>query len=95
MQFFILKRLFDVLSATRCCMGEVLVTMTQVSSKGEPLSVNFRFPTPLNDPKWPFCVWREPGYARLQLPEPGQSIQMPSLDLRKVVAQRLRGKFSS
>lgn len=76
-------------------MGEVLVTVTEVSDKGEPLSVTFRFPTPLSDPQWQFYVWREPGYARLQLPEPGQSIQMPSLDLRKVVAQRLKGKSIS
>ncbi|RTL25497.1 MAG: hypothetical protein EKK47_23310 [Burkholderiales bacterium] len=76
-------------------MGEVLVTVTEVSDKGEPLGVTFRFPTPLSDPQWQFYVWREPGYARLQLPEPGQSIQMPSLDLRKVVAQRLKGKSIS
>lgn len=76
-------------------MGEVLVTVTEVSDKGEPLGATFRFPTPLSDPQWQFYVWREPGYARLQLPGPGQSIQMPSLDLRKVVAQRLKGKSTS
>ncbi len=51
MQFFVLKRLFDVLGTTRCCMDEVPVTVTQVSSKGAPL----------NDPKWQVHVWREPG----------------------------------
>lgn len=71
-------------------MGDIAVEIMTVSSKGEPLTVHFHFPKPLSDPQWQFYVWREPGYARLQLPEPGQSIQMPSLDLRKVVAQRLK-----
>ena len=76
-------------------MGDVTVTVTNVSSDGEPLRAVFKFPVPITDPRWHFFVWHEPRYERMTMPPVGQPMFIANLDVSRATSERLRQAFSS
>ena len=76
-------------------MGDVTVTITNVSGNGEPLGALFKFPVSIHDPRWQFFVWHEPHYERMTMPPVGQTMYLANLDVSQATRERLRRAFST
>jgi len=66
-------------------IGQVAVTVLEVTPKGAPKAALFHFAAPLRDPRWKFVVWQEVGYGHFEVPARGQTVRLPAADMRKLV----------
>ena len=71
-------------------MGGIRVEVLEITPERVPKVVLFRFPAPVSDPQWQFYAWKDEGYAPFELPGVGKSVDLPAVDLAKMVASRLK-----
>lgn len=66
-------------------IGQVDVTVQELTPEGAPRTALFHFAAPLRDPRWKFLVWQGLGYGAFEMPAKGQVVRLPAADMSKLV----------
>lgn len=66
-------------------MGDIAITVEDITADNIPRTVLFRFPDSVDSSHWRFFAWAQDGVKALTPPAVGQSVNIASYDLSKAV----------